>query len=89
MTYFTTIISHIISTFKQEEWDINSIKDEFDLMVLKYGKKLYERNVKHPYQKAHNQLLKYIQIKLNKTNLKINIYDYIPECKSIYVLQMI
>ena len=89
MTYYTMTINHILDTLSQDEWLIDTIIDEFDLMVHKFGSQLLRNNIKYPYQKAHNQLLKLLQVKINKTKNQINIYDYIPECKSIYVLQLI
>lgn len=89
MAYYTTIINHILDTLNQNEIQIDLMINEFNLMVHKFGFQLLRNNIKHPYKKAHNQLLKILQMKIDKTKNKINIYDYIPECKSIYVLQLI
>lgn len=89
MSYYTKIIDLIIKEFTNNDRDIDFIKNQFTLMTYKFGSILNNNQIKNPYKKAHNQLLKLLQIKLNKTNLKINIRDYIPECKSIYVIQYI
>lgn len=89
MPYYTDNINIIIEEFSKEQYDFKVIESIFESIVLKFGNVLLKRNIKNPYKKAHNQLLKLIQIKLNKMNLKINIYDFFPECKSIYVIQMI
>ena len=89
MGYYTEIIDLIIKEFNNKERNLEFINNQFELMVHKFGNKLEQNHIKNPYKKAHNQLLKLLQVKINKTNLKINIYDYIPECKSIYVIQYV
>lgn len=89
MCYYTKIIELIINEFKNENFDKEFIKNQFYSMVHKFGNKLEQNHIKNPYKKAHDQLLKLLQIKINKTDLKINIYDYIPKCKTIYVIQYV
>lgn len=89
VSYYTDNINLIIEQFSKEHYDFKLIESTFESIVFKFGNALSKYNIKNPYKKAHNHLLKLIQIKLNKTNLKINIYDFFPECKSIYVIQMV
>jgi len=89
MSYYLKIINLIIDEFHHENYDRDLINNQFALMVYKFGSALNQNHIKNPYKKAHNQLLKLLQIKINKTNLKIDIHDYISECKSIYVIQYI
>lgn len=89
MCYYTKIIDLIIKEFNNKDRDQEFINNQFELMVHKFGNKLEQNHIKNPYKKAHNQLLKLLQIKINKTSLKINIYDFIPECKTIYVIQYV
>ena len=91
MHYYTEIINLIIKEFNKKDEDRNQefINNQFELMVHKFGNKLEQNHIKNPYKIAHNQLLKLLQMRINKTNLKINICDYIPECKTIYIMQYV
>lgn len=83
------MIDIIIGLMMENNPDIELIKNHFDLMVNKFGKVLTNNHIKDPFKKAYNQLLKLLQIKLNKRKINIDIHNYIPRCNSIYIVQYI
>lgn len=81
---------NIISEFKKQIPDKNLIQEYFNESVTIFGNALYRNcHTKNPYVKAYNQLIKYIQIKLNKLPIKYNISDYIIEPLKITVFQLV
>lgn len=87
MSYYNDMINIIINLMLEDNQDVELIKNHFELMVNKFGKILTNNHIKDPYKKAYNQLLKLLQIKLNKRKINIDIHKYIPKCNSIYVVQ--
>lgn len=87
MSYYNNMTNIIIDLMMENNPDVELIKNHFELMVNKFGKILTNSHIKDPYKKAYNQLLKLLQIKLNKRKINIDIHKYIPRCNSIYVVQ--
>lgn len=87
MSYYNNMINIIIDLMMENNPDIELIRNHFDLMVNKFGKILTYNHIKDPYKKAYNQLLKLLQIKLNKRKINIDIHNYIPRCDSIFIVQ--
>ena len=89
MSYYNNMINIIIDLMMENNPDVELIKNHFDLMVNKFGKILTNNHIKDPFKKAYNQLLKLMQIKLNKRKINIDINNYIPRCNSIYIVQYV
>ena len=89
MSYYNNMINIIIDLMMENNPDVELIRNHFDLMVNKFGKILTYNHIKDPYKKAYNQLLKLMQIKLNKRKINIEIHNYIPKCNSIYIVQYV
>lgn len=89
MSYYNNMINIVIDLMTENIQDVEMIKNHFELMVNKFGKVLTNNHIKDPYKKAHNQLLKLLQIKLNKRKINIDVNKYIPKCNSIYIVQCV
>lgn len=89
MAYYLRIINSIILELQNKDRNKEFIKSQFDLMVNNFGNKLNQNKISNPYIKAQNQILKLLQIKINKTNLKLNIKEYILDCDTNYIIRYI
>lgn len=89
MAYYLRIINSIILELQNKDRNKELIKSQFDLMVNNFGNKLNQNKISNPYIKAQNQILKLLQIKINKTNLKLNIKEYILDCDTNYIIRYI
>lgn len=77
----------------KETKDLDLINNCFDFIVGRFGLIYGKHKHQNPFKKGYDQLIKILQLKIKYYNLEhninINIYDYIPKMKSIYVIQMI
>ena len=86
----TKLTNEIVDEFKNNTLNKNIIQSNFNDCIIIFGNILYKnQHIKNPYIKAYKQLIKYIQIKLNKLPIKYNISEYVTEPLKITVFQLV
>lgn len=93
MTLTKLKIDLIFNELIKENKDFVLIDNCFDFVVGRFGL-IYDRYKQQtPFKKGYEQLIKILQLKMKHYNIKhnvdINIHDYIPKMKSMYIIQLI